>query len=158
MGARYNHRYKHLIAILILNSIPFCSSAQNNSDVDKHEILKVRSESNLAFKNHQIEKILSFLTEDINIAASNGKIISCKNVFKDDLTSLFSSNPDQYFVRSSEEVLLNTEKSIAWEKGAWVSLRPNTANWKNYGGSYSAYWVKINGTWKIKSELFVKLY
>jgi ketosteroid isomerase-like protein len=149
---------KYLIALFILNSFPMCSNAQSNSDVDKQEILKVRDKSNLAFKNHQIDNILSFLTEDINIAASNGKIISGKNVFKDDLTSLFSSNPDQYFVRSPEELLLNTEKNIAWEKGTWVSLRPNTSGWKNYGGSYSAYWVKINGTWKIKSELFVKLY
>ena len=107
---------KHLIVILLFSNIPLCSSAQNNSDVDKQEILNVRNESNLAFKNHQIDKILSFLTEDINIAASNGKIISGKDVFKDDLTALFSSNPDQYFVRSSEEVLLNTDKNVAWEK------------------------------------------
>jgi hypothetical protein len=148
---------KYLFILFILISTSIALSAQS-LDADKNEILKVRKESNLSFKNHQVEKILSFLTEDINIAASNGDIISGKIKFKDDLTTLFSSKPDLYFVRTSEEVLLNTEKNIGWEKGTWVALRPNTDNWKNYGGSYSAYWVKVNGIWKIKSELFVKLY
>ena len=148
---------RYLFITFILTIISVGVNAQS-LDADKSEILNVRKESNLAFKNHQIEKILSFLTEDLSIAASNGKIISGKTNFKEDLTALFIGNPDLYFVRNSEEVLLNAEKNIAWEKGTWVALRPNTDNWKNYGGSYSAYWAKADGIWKIKSELFVMLY
>jgi hypothetical protein len=106
---------KYLFIAFILTIISVGVSAQS-LDADKNEILNVRKESNLAFKNHQIEKILSFLTEDLNIAASNGKIISGKTNFKEDLTALFIGNPDLYFVRNSEEVLLNVEKNIAWER------------------------------------------
>ncbi|MBL7870429.1 MAG: nuclear transport factor 2 family protein [Cyclobacteriaceae bacterium] len=149
---------KYLFIAFILINTSITVRAQNGLEADKNEILKVRKESNLALKNHQIEKILSFLTEDINIAASNGKIFSGKIAFKDALTTIFSNSPDLYFVRNSEEVLLNSENNIAWEKGTWIALRPKTDNWNNYGGNYSAYWVKTDGIWKIKSELFVKLY
>ena len=76
----------------------------------------VSTKSNLAIKNHEVENVLSFLTEDINKAASNGEIHSGKIAFKNALTTIFSNNPDLYFVRNSEEVLLNAEKNIAWEK------------------------------------------
>tara|TARA_R110002049_G_C9110975_1_gene557726 strand:- start:1180 stop:1638 length:459 start_codon:yes stop_codon:yes gene_type:complete len=132
--------------------------AQDSIDVNRNKILKLRSGSNLAIKNQQIENILEYLTEDINIVASNGEIFSGKIAFKNALTNVFNRNPDLYFVRNPEEVLINTKDNIAWKKGTWTALGPETDSWKNYGGNYSAYWVKIDGTWKIKSELFVRLY
>lgn len=149
---------KYLFAILIFITTPNTIKAQDSIDINRNNILKIRLESNSAIKNHQVEAVLEYLTDDINIAASNGKIFSGKMAFKNALNSIFSRNPDLYFVRNSEEVILNTEENIAWEKGTWSALRPKTDNWKNYGGNYSAYWVKINEIWKIKAELFVKIY
>jgi ketosteroid isomerase-like protein len=148
---------KYLFTILILLIGPNTIKAQDSVKVNKNKILKLRSESNLAIKNHQIDIVLEYLTEEINIAASNGKIFSGKIAFKDALNNIFSENPDLYFVRNSEEVLLNKDNNIAWEKGTWTALRPKTDNWNNYGGNYSAYWVKINGIWKIRAELFVRI-
>ena len=149
---------KYLFSIFIFLFISRPISAQDSLVLNKNEILIIRSQSNLAIKNHQIENVLTYLTEDINIAASNGEIFSGKIAFKGALSNVFSRNPDLYFVRKPDEVLINTENNIAWEKGTWVALRPQTENWNNYGGNYSAYWVKIDGTWKIKSELFVRLF
>lgn len=149
-------KYLSTIFILLITSIFVI--AQANVNGDKTQILEVRKKSNLAIKNHQVDVVLEYLTEDIHIAASNGEVFSGKAAFKDALSQVFNENPDLYFVRNAEEVLLNTENNIAWEKGTWVTLRPQTDNWNKYGGNYSAYWVKINGIWKIKSELFVRLY
>ncbi len=148
---------KYLFTILILLIGPNTLKAQDSVKVNRNKILKLRSESNLAIKNHQIDIVLEYLTEEINIAASNGEIFSGKIAFKDALNNIFSKNPDLYFVRNSEEVLLNKDNNIAWEKGTWTALRPKTDNWNNYGGNYSAYWVKINGIWKIRAELFVRI-
>lgn len=149
---------KYLFTILILLIMCNTIKAQDSIDVSRSEILKLRLDSNLAIKNHQIDTVLEYLTDGINIAASNGEIFSGKIAFKNALNNIFSRNPDLYFVRNSEEIILNTEENIAWEKGTWSALRPKTDNWKNYGGNYSAYWVKMNGIWKIKAELFVKIF
>lgn len=148
---------KYILSILVLISISASLQGQDSVGVDKNLILELRLKSNLALKNHQIENVLAYLTEDINIAASNGKIFSGKDDFRTALADIFTAYPDLYFVRNSEEVILNTENNVAWEKGYWVALRPETIDWKTYGGKYSAYWVKKDGIWKIKSELFARL-
>lgn len=125
--------------------------AQDSLGVDKRVILELRLKSNQAIKSHQLENVLEYLTEDVNIAASNGKIFSGKENFRAEITNLFNTYPDLYFVRNSDEVYLNNENNVAWEKGTWITLRPQTTNWNTYGGKYSAYWVKRDGTWKIKA-------
>ncbi len=149
---------KYQVATFLVFVTSVAAIAQDVKEVNKEEILKVRAASNLAIKNHQIDVAVSYLTEDSNIAASNGAIFSGRNAFKEALTNIFELNPDLYFVRNADEVLINTANTVAWEKGVWLAERPQTVGWKNYGGNYSAYWVKEDGVWKIKSELFVRLY
>ena len=148
---------KYIVFILLFIVTYSSTQAQDSLGIDKSVILELRLKSNLALKNHQIENVLGYLTDDINIAASNGKIFSGKEDFRAALIDIFNTYPDLYFVRNSEEVILNIENNVAWEKGYWISLRPETTDWITYGGKYSAYWVKNDGMWKIKSELFVRL-
>ena len=148
---------RYILVAVIFSFFTASLEAQESVISDKNLIHDIRSKSNLALKSHHIDTVISLLTDDINIAASNGKIFSGKEEFGRALRDVFNTNPDLYYVRSSEEVLLNKDNSIAWEKGNWVALRPESKDWDSYGGLYSAYWIKKDGTWKIKSELFVRL-
>jgi hypothetical protein len=149
---------KQLLFILFLVISIVNLDAQDLNLSNEGLIRDVRTQSNLAFKKHKLEDIIKNLTEDINISASNGEIISGKTTFANILNEAFKNSPDLYFVRNTSKVVINTMKDGAWEEGTWIALRHETSDWQSYGGNYSASWVKVDGVWKIKSELFVKLH
>lgn len=148
---------KYLFSIIIFLMYSGAINAQDSTDDNKNAILNERMKSNLALKSHRIDSVLMYLTDDINISASNGKVFTGKTAFREALLTVFGEYPDLYFVRNADEVLLNEEETIAWEKGTWIALRPDTDDWNNCGGKYAASWIKTGGIWKIKSELFVRL-
>lgn len=120
---------------------------------DKVEILQLRNAYNSAIKNFSNEQF-SFLTNDVLTTTGNGTLIRGKENLKKFLQK--ASMSKMYWVRTPSEIDVNTKLELAWEMG----------NWKGYtidsdkvfaGGKYSAQWAKINGVWKIKSQLFVTL-
>ncbi|MEP5611992.1 MAG: nuclear transport factor 2 family protein [Cyclobacteriaceae bacterium] len=144
--------------VLLLTSAVLSIRAQDGISSAEELILELRKESNLAIKNHQVADILKFLTDDVNITASNQQVFPSKQEYQNAWINAFSNYPDLYFVRKTKEIQLHNDGESAWEQGTWKALGPTDLDWKSYGGNYSALWVKVAGDWKIKSQLFVKLY
>lgn len=132
--------------------------AQDICQAEKQSVIENRKRSNLAIKRHQIEGITEHLADDMAITTGNGTVIIGKDSLVNYLQVLFDRNDDLFFVREPETITLDQTCSRAWEQGTWAGFRPNTPDWENVGGNYSAMWVKIEGAWKIKSQLFVALY
>jgi len=146
-----------LFAVVTLSS--FCAlQAQEKSELIKQQIVAVRTRSNLAIRNHDVLGIMQTLTDDVNVTASNQQLFTGAEAFRKAWVDLFDQDQDLYFVRVTKEILLNEDGNSAWEQGTWTALRSKTSNWESYGGNYSALWVKEERKWKIKSQLFVKLY
>lgn len=161
MTLRFSTPHRNLIKCLPLFlalSTFFSADAQEKYLSEKNEILELREQSNLAIKNHLVVGIIDILTDDVNIVASNRQVFSGKKAFENAWTNLFAENPDLYFIRESKEISLSLDGNTAWEQGNWKALRVMDSDWKSYGGSYSALWIQVEGNWKIKSQLFVKLY
>ncbi|MCY1647084.1 nuclear transport factor 2 family protein [Caulobacter sp. SL161] len=58
------------------------------------------------------------------------------------------------YVRTTEEITLDSEGTRAAERGRWVGT------WKDapqQSGTYLATWKKVTGQWVIENELFVTL-
>lgn len=136
------------IGLLATNALP--AHAQN----DRDEILKLRNESNAVLKNYDLNSYLSFLTEDVHYTISTGTLINGKDNLREYLTQ--RTGAKMYWLRTPTEVDVNTQQGLAWETGTWkgfTELQEKSVT----GGKYSTLWIKINGSWKIKSQLFVKL-
>ncbi|MEP1094154.1 MAG: DUF4440 domain-containing protein [Cyclobacteriaceae bacterium] len=149
---------KCFLHILLILGTFLTARAQDDAASQEKKIRELRQRSNLAIENHQVAGILNVLTDDVNVTASNRQVFSGKEEFKKAWTSLFAENSELYFVREPGEVSVSLDGNTAWEQGNWEALGPKTTDWKSYGGKYSALWVKIAVGWKIKSQLFVKLY
>lgn len=137
------------VSSLLLTN-PLLAQEQN----DKVEILRLRNAYNAAIKNFSDEQF-SFLTNDVLTTTGNGTLIRGKENLKKFLQK--ASVSKMYWVRTPGEIDINTKLGLAWEMGTWKGYNLDTGDKPIVGGKYSAQWAKINGVWKIKSQLFVTL-
>lgn len=85
----------------------------------------------------------------------NGTLIRGKENLKKFLQK--ASLSKMYWVRTPSEIDVNTKLGLGYEMGTWKGYNSDTGDKPVVGGKYSAQWAKINGVWKIKSQLFVTL-
>ncbi|MFN1834942.1 YybH family protein [Balneola sp. MJW-20] len=130
---------------------------QAQSD-DKTQILKVRSESNEALRVYDNERSYTFLTEDVLITTGNGSLISGKQELRDYVNAAGATDGERMFwIRTPDEVVVNKSRGLAWETGTWKGYSEADDRRSVIGGKYSAQWVKEEGKWLIRSQLFVTL-
>lgn len=121
---------------------------------DKQEILSQRKASNEALRNFDEELDATFSTEDSFITTGAGTLLAGKDELKKYLES--ATGEKMYWIRTPEEVIVNSKTNLAWETGNWKGYFENLEE-PIVGGKYSAMWTKASGTWLIKSQLFVTL-
>jgi len=138
-----------LFTVLLMQGTP--AQAQHNQD----EIKKLREAYNAALKNYDVELTLSFMTDGILSTISSGTLIQGKANLRAYIES--RSDSKMYWMRTPKEIEVNDETGLAWETGSWKGYAPETGKEPVTGGKYSAQWIKVNGAWKVNSELFVKL-
>ncbi len=139
-----------IIAITQLLIPPTHANAQN----DKDEILSIRNASNTALKNFDNELYLTFLTDKALYTISNGTLLQGKENLRKYINQ---AGPKMYWVRTPTEIDVNSGLGLAWESGTWKGYTVDSGQKSVTGGKYSAQWIKVNGDWKINSQLFVKL-
>lgn len=135
-------------------TIPVTAWAQT----DIEQIKAVRAASNAALKALDETTNFSYLTDDVLITTGNGTLLSGKAALKSYIENAADS-PAMYWIRSSEEIVVNKERGLAWETGIWHGYYADDQEAANpvIQGKYSAMWTQISDIWKIKSQLFVTL-
>jgi hypothetical protein len=66
--------------------------------------------------------------------------------------ALFKSDSQIAYIRNPEEITISDNDTLAWERGEWIGIHSYSK-----GGNYAAMWIKRNGNWMLKAELFVSL-
>lgn len=140
---------------IILISQSLITPTQANAQNDKDEILSVRNASNAALKNLDNELYLTFLTDNVLYTISNGTLIQGKENLRKYISQ--ATGPKMYWVRTPIEIDVNAGLGLAWESGRWKGYTVDSGQKSVTGGKYSTQWIKLNGEWKINSQLFVKL-
>ncbi|MGY8986360.1 MAG: nuclear transport factor 2 family protein [Sphingomonadales bacterium] len=121
---------------------------------DEDLIKSLREASNQAIKDHNLEAVNSFIDEDYVITISSGLIERSKEEHTVSFKAHFNNFPDVVYIRTPSEVNVSASHPLAFETGNWVGTRKGL----EIGGQYSAQWRKVEGYWKIHSELFTALY
>jgi hypothetical protein len=121
---------------------------------DKDEILRLRNAYNAALKEFD-DKHFNFMTDDTQTTTGTGTLIQGKENLREYLRK--ATGPKMYWVRTPNEIDVNTGLGLAWEAGTWKGYTVDSEEKSVSGGKYSAQWTKVNGDWKIRSQLFVKL-
>jgi len=128
------------------------------SDTDVEQIHALRRQSNEAIERHDVPGILSFLDDEFQITAGGGALFQGGEQMGAAFAQQFEAFPDVLYVRNIESVEISTPSDEAAEIGTWVGTWTPPSGPHRTGGRYSASWRKSNGSWVIRSELFVTLF
>lgn len=143
-----------LIGTLILSLHGVEIFAQSSEE----SIRSVREASNAALKALDEEANMEFLTDDVLITTGAGTLLTGKDELKAYIESAADA-PPLYWVRTPAEIIVNEERGLAWETGAWRAYSADDLNDASpvFHGNYAAQWIHQSGEWKIQSQLFVTL-
>lgn len=142
------------VCVVFMMLMPLKLSAQDHAE----QIRAVRAASNAALKALDEETNLNYLTDDVLITTGSGTLIKGKAELIGYLKNNTGNRP-MYWVRTPDEIDVNEDRGIAWERGQWNAYFADDQKGKTpiFRGKYAAYWVLISSEWKIKSQLFVSL-
>ena len=102
--------------------------------------------------------MLSYIhVDNLSITTGSGTLIIGKDSLRTYVQKLFDTYEDLFFVRKTKRLSFHKNGGRVWEEGGWTGFRPDTPDWQQPKGKYAAMWVKVEGVWKIRSELFVTL-
>jgi hypothetical protein len=147
----------NIVSSLLLVLYFKAASAQINKQKDIALIKHARNFSNKSMAQHDMAGVSSHWLNEFIVIGGNGG----GNIGKDSATARLKRQLDQTpgltYVRTPKEIIISDADTLAFETGKWIGLKTNDKNPKWLGGNYSAMWLKRNGIWKLRSELFVTL-
>jgi hypothetical protein len=90
------------------------------------------------------------------LTSTNG-FFSGKEAVQNIYQSVFNSRPDVLFVRTPTAIMVNRDWNMASESGNWTGTWTVNGAPIAVGGDYYAKWHKIDGIWKLRSEVYTQL-
>lgn len=123
------------------------------------KITALRAEFNRAIENHDAASIGKYIDSEYQITTSNGEQFQgSPDEEVAGWTRIFSNRPDVVYVRTPDTVAVSSYYALAAENGTWVGRWKSSKGDVEIGGQYFAQWRKVDGDWKIRTEVFVGMY
>ena len=146
-----------ITSVLCFGFLLACSSSpqaqSSTSSADEAAIRAARVAQNAAIAAQDADSVATFWTEDVAVTAGLGFVLRGREAYK----SAFGHDAPMIYKRSPEKIIVSAKWPLVWEQGTWTGNATNSQQGTNLRGQYSAQWVKENGRWLIRSELFVAL-
>lgn len=145
-------RVPGLVLLAVLGIVPSAASLIPSDDVRSR-----RNQSNAAIARHDAEAVVSFLDAEYQITVGSGDLFHGRAAELKAWRAEFARAPDLVYVRKPESVEVSTSRERAAEIGVWVGSWTTPNGPHRVRGRYAAHWRKVDGSWKIRAELFVTL-
>jgi len=155
MNKFFSRVFVAALAPVMLLAVP-AGSAQDVPDEDA--IRDARLRYNTAIQRQDVEGIVSFFDDEYQVTTSLGELLQGPEGEAAAWQALFDSRRDLSYVRSTETIEVSGRYPLAAETGTWVGTWLTGRGPVRTGGHFSAMWRKVDGTWKVRSELFVAMY
>lgn len=132
-------------------------SAQQATQSDVEEIRRARNDLNEALATRNVERYASYWAKDPVVMWGGGGL---RVGLDDNVIRMSSVFEDPHFSgkRTPENIEVDNGSPLyAAESGVWVWSRGLKAGGvATYRGRYLIMWLKADGQWKIRSELYVE--
>lgn len=141
---------------LLLSSERIEALSQGSRMSEEDQVRKARIQQNDAIAQGDLELTASFWTEDISLCRGLGGSIVGKEAYR----ALFDTplhEKSLIYVREPVLVEVSSDFPLAFESGIWSARYGSASGPLAMTGRYSAQWVKSEGSWLIRSEMFVVL-
>jgi ketosteroid isomerase-like protein len=133
------------------------SSRVGAASADVAAIRAARAAQNRAIADGDADRIVSFWTDDITVRSGLGFLVSGAAANRERITAKDAAGRRLVYVRTSTLVEVSERWPLAFESGRWSARVGDVRGAEVRGGRYAAQWVKRDGRWLIRSEVFVAL-
>jgi len=142
--------------VVLFNTLSWANPVTNTTEVAA--IRQARLQQNAAIARHDVESIASYWTDDVTICRALGLQLAGKAAYR----KLFEGDdPTSKDVIVYQRIPSSIEASPVWplgfESGRWQGHLGSASGAVVIQGRYSAQWVKRDGRWLIRSEVYVAL-
>src|SRR5262245_16443810 len=122
--------------------------------VEAASVRAARASQNTAIAARDFAKVASFWTTNVEVTAGLGSAVHGREAYR----QAFGLDSALVYVREPErvDVSRNSGWPLAFESGVWTG-RLALGGQPLIQGRYSAQWIKRDGRWLIRSEMFVAL-
>lgn len=135
------------------------SAPPNPTAADEAAIREARRIQTEALAKDDVETVVKYWTPDITIRRALGHPVESAATARKIIEPTGTVNPAtrMIFQRQAVSVQASANWPLAYEEGTWSGHVGNVNNKPVMAGRYSAQWVKRDGQWLIRSEVFVAL-
>ncbi len=119
------------------------------------QIRGARAASNAAIAAHDVDGIARHWLTDVHIVTSTSAQGTGRDVNATRMAQQFARRPDTVYVRTPVAVDVFAAWDVASERGTWTGRWTEPDGVVDIAGTYLAQWRRVDGTWRIQSELFV---
>ena len=141
-----------LFAVLPFLALAVGGSTRAVQPDDAALIRAARRAQNAAFARRDFASAAQTWTNDVSIRTGLGSTITGRAAY----LRAFADDSVMDYERTPTEVVVSKRWPLAYETGTWVG-RAHADTATRVSGRYAAQWVKADGAWLIRSELFVSL-
>jgi ketosteroid isomerase-like protein len=117
-------------------------------------VRSARSAQNTAIAAHDFDRAANYWTEDVVIRSGLGRVVQGRANYRAamaaDTATVFRREPDRVDVSG------NDRWPLAFESGTWAGHAARDGR-PLIRGRYAAQWIKRDGRWLIRAEVFVAL-
>ena len=142
-----------LVAAAVLGSFALGRLTPQSSR-EAAAVRAARAAQNTAIASHDLDRAATFWTEDVVIRSGLGLVVqgraSYRAAMAADSTTVFRREPDRVDVSDNERW------PLAYESGTWTGRGARDGK-PLIRGRYAAQWIKRDGRWLIRGEIFVAL-
>ena len=132
-----------------------CAVMVSAAQSDEPAIRAARSAQNRAIAADDLDRVASFWTDDVTVRRALGAPLDGKQAARQALVAPRGTR--LVYQRLTKDVEVSAHWPLAFETGVWEGHQGTATGPTVIGGRYSAQWVKRNGQWLIRSEVFVAL-
>jgi ketosteroid isomerase-like protein len=142
-----------LVAVAALGSYALGRAAPQSSR-EAAAVRSARAAQNTAIAAHDLDRVASFWTDDVVIRSGLGRVVQGRANYRAamaaDSATVFRREPDRVDVSG------NDRWPLAFESGTWTGRGARDGR-PLVRGRYAAQWIKRDGRWLIRAEVFVAL-
>ncbi|MGA2551854.1 MAG: nuclear transport factor 2 family protein [Burkholderiaceae bacterium] len=145
------------VSLWVLAGLAACTMMPAGSASDESAIRQARATQTKALADNDLDRVASFWTSDISIRRALGQPLTGVEAARKVLEPSGSGAPPVIYQRESTAVEVSPNWPLAYEEGRWSGHIGSVTAPVVIAGRYSAQWVKRNGQWYIRSEVYVAL-
>ena len=121
------------------------------------EIRTARATQNKAIADGDFDLAALIWTEDVTMRRALGQAVMGRSEYREMLLSASSGRSPVIYQRVAVTVDVSDRWPLAYEEGRWSGHIGDANGQAVIAGRYAAQWVKRDGRWFIRSEVFVAL-